>query len=165
MLPGFSLNTSDREAQSACHTPRLIIVPPPKKGKFHSLSSDERRSTEKPVSVGLNQVEYLKSKESKCVCRKSSLIDRKEKAEVIRIYSKVWAHCVYYQSGTNTTDALWSLCQKVCFPSGPHLHVLIMHAAYKNIKWNRSARDQTFHVNYKDVKWQLVNCCPWGCPL
>lgn len=45
-----------------------------------------------------------------------------------------------------------NLCQKVCFLTEPHLHIWIIHGAYKHIKWNVAMR----HLKAEIRPFQLI---------
>lgn len=54
-----------------------------------------------------------------------------------------------------------NLCQKVCFPPQPHLHIWIIHAAYKHIKWRVAARHLKAEIRPRQLIIKMSNVSGW----
>lgn len=54
-----------------------------------------------------------------------------------------------------------NLCQKVCFPPQPHLHIWIIHAAYKHIKWRVAARHLKAEIRPCQLIIKMSNVSGW----
>lgn len=53
------------------------------------------------------------------------------------------------------------LCQKVCFLPEPHLHIWIIHAAYKHIKWHVAARHLKAEIRPCQLIIKMSNVSGW----
>lgn len=54
-----------------------------------------------------------------------------------------------------------NLCQKVCFLTEPHLHIWIIHGAYKHIKWNVAVRHLKAEIRPSQLIIRMSNVSGW----
>lgn len=60
-----------------------------------------------------------------------------------------------------TTAGEKNLCQKVCFVTEPHLHIWIIHSAYKHIKWNVATRHLKAEIRPSQLIIKMSNVSGW----
>lgn len=54
-----------------------------------------------------------------------------------------------------------NLCHEVCFLTEPHLHIWIIHTAYKHIKWNVAMRHLKAEIRPSQLIIKMSNVSGW----